>query len=100
MNDLIDILLLIIGLFFILTASIGLLRMPDLMVRMHAVSKAGTVGVGFVMLAVANHFADFGVTVRALSIILFLLGTAPVASHLIGRAAYKIGVPPVEKYGG
>lgn len=92
MTSIIDAILLIIGMFFILVAAIGLLRMPDLMIRMHAATKAGTVGAGFIMLAVANHFGELAVVIKAILIILFLLGTAPVASHLIGRAAYKIGI--------
>ena len=92
MNEIIDAILLLIGMFFILVASIGLVRMPDLMIRMHAATKAGTLGAGFVMLAVANHFAKLSVTIESIVIILFLFGTAPVAAHLIGRAAYKIGI--------
>ena len=49
MTELIDAVLLLIGMFFILVSSIGLLRMPDLMTRMHVATKAGTVGVGFVL---------------------------------------------------
>ena len=92
MTELIDAVLLLIGMFFILVSSIGLLRMPDLMTRMHAATKAGTVGVGFVLLAVANHFATLSVVVEAIVIIIFLFSTAPVGAHLIGRAAYIIGV--------
>jgi multicomponent Na+:H+ antiporter subunit G len=45
------------------------------------------------MAAVAVNFADLAITVRALAGIAFLVITAPVAAHLIGRAAYREGVP-------
>lgn len=70
MTELFDAILLLIGMFFILVSSIGMLKLPDLMTRMHGATKAGTVGVGFVLLAVANHFATLSVAVEAIVIIL------------------------------
>ena len=60
--------------------------------RMHASTKAGTLGAGLIMVAVAIHFAEVGITLRAAAAILFLLLTAPVAAHVIGRAAYRSGI--------
>lgn len=85
--------LLIIGSLFLLLASIGLIRFPDLFTRMQAATKAATLGVGCMLLAVAFYFQDFGVTIRAVLVINFFLMTAPVAAHMIGRAAYFIGTP-------
>jgi multicomponent Na+:H+ antiporter subunit G len=45
------------------------------------------------LLAAAVYFDDFGIGLRAIAVILFLLLTAPVAAHKIGRAAYFNGVP-------
>jgi multicomponent Na+:H+ antiporter subunit G len=81
------------GIALMVVAGIGLLRMPDLLTRMHASSKAGTLGAALVLLAVAVHFADAAITVRALVVCVFLLLTAPIASHVIARAAYRAGVP-------
>lgn len=92
MNHFFDAIFLVLGVSFILIASIGVLRMPDLMIRMHAATKAGTVGIGFLMLAVINHFSDLSVTVKAMAIGLFVISTAPIATHLIARAAYVVGV--------
>ncbi|GAP12152.1 multisubunit sodium/proton antiporter, MrpG subunit [Bellilinea caldifistulae] len=83
----------ILGAAFMLIASIGLLRMPDLFSRMSATSKAATLGAGLVMLAAALYFSESGITLRVLAIIVFLLLTVPVAAHMIGRAAYFDGVP-------
>jgi multicomponent Na+:H+ antiporter subunit G len=82
-----------IGLAFMTVAGIGLLRMPDLLTRMHASSKAGTLGAALVLAAVALHFGDAAITVRVVVVCVFLLLTAPVASHVIARAAYRTGVP-------
>ncbi len=86
-------LLIAVGAFFILIAGLGLVRMPDLFLRMSASTKAATLGVGCTLLGVALYFDNFAILIRAGAIIIFLLLTAPVAAHLIGRAAYQDGVP-------
>jgi multicomponent Na+:H+ antiporter subunit G len=86
-------LLLLLGAGFSLVAAIGVLRMPDFYVRMHAASKAGTLGAGLLLLAVALAAAEMGVIMRAIAAIVFLVITAPVAAHLLSRAAYGAGVP-------
>lgn len=85
--------LMIVGSFLMLVAAIGVLRMPDFSMRMHSSTKAGTLGIGMIFLSVAAHFSDLGVTTRVLAAILFLLLTAPVGAHVIGRAAYFLGTP-------
>ena len=64
---------------------------------MHASTKAGTLGSGLILVAVAVQFAEGTVIARAVAAILFLLMTAPVAAHLIGRAAFRTGVPMVDR---
>jgi len=81
------------GGFFCFVAGLGVLRLPDVLIRMHASTKAGTLGAGLILAAVAIHFADVATIGRAVVAILFLLITAPVAAHAIGRAAFKAGVP-------
>lgn len=85
--------LLVAGSGLLFVASLGILRMPDLLIRMHASTKAGTVGAGMIFTAVALHFGDtVSVSLSVLTII-FLLVTAPVAAHAIARAAYRMKVP-------
>jgi multicomponent Na+:H+ antiporter subunit G len=84
-------LLMLMGAAFMFVAALGLLRMPDLLMRMHAATKAGTLGAGLLLLSIAVYFHDPGVTMRALAAIVFLFLTAPVAAHVIGRAAYLTG---------
>ncbi|GGY00286.1 Na+/H+ antiporter subunit G [Litchfieldella qijiaojingensis] len=83
--------LLLTGASFMLLAAVGVLRLPDLLTRMHATTKAATLGVALVMLAVALHFAEVAVVARAFGVIVFVLMTAPVAAHVIGRAGYFLG---------
>ncbi|MBF8223863.1 monovalent cation/H(+) antiporter subunit G [Halomonas sp. 328] len=83
--------LIIAGGLFMLLASLGILRLPDLLTRMHATTKAAALGVILVMLAVALHFGEVGVVARSFAIIIFILMTAPVAAHVIGRAGYFVG---------
>ncbi|MEX0780134.1 MAG: monovalent cation/H(+) antiporter subunit G [Balneolales bacterium] len=90
--DIISGILLIAGAGFMLIASIGLVRLPDLLMRMHASTKAGTLGAGLILLGVSFAFTDTAITARVLTIIVFILLTAPVAAHLIGRAAYYVGM--------
>jgi multicomponent Na+:H+ antiporter subunit G len=92
MTDLLLALLLLLGGLFCFVAALGMLRLPDLLTRMHAATKAGTLGVGLLVLAAALYFAELGMTLRALTVALFVGLTAPVAAHLIGRAAYRAGV--------
>lgn len=90
-------LLLLAGGGFTLVAGLGLLRLPDALVRMHASTKAGTLGAGFILLAAALVFGDLGTSVRMGLTIAFLLLTAPIAAHLIGRAAYRTATPLSER---
>jgi multicomponent Na+:H+ antiporter subunit G len=87
-------LLLIIGAFFTLVAAVGVVRFPDVYTRMHAASKTGTVGSGVMLLAIAVNSGQFDVVTRAVAGIIFFLLTAPLAAHLLARAAYCTGVRP------
>jgi multicomponent Na+:H+ antiporter subunit G len=93
MSEVIALTLIFIGSAFLLLASVGVLRMPDLYMRLQASAKAATLGLGCLLLGLAVHFSDIAVTSRALLTIVFLVLTAPVAAHMIGRAAYIVGVP-------
>ena len=89
--------LLIVGSLFCLVAAVGMLRLPDTLIRMHAATKAGTLGTGFILAAEAVAADELGTTIRAVAVIVFLLLTAPVAAHLIGRAAYRRGIHLFDK---
>ena len=65
--------LLLIGSFLVLVAGIGVLRMPDLFLRMSATAKAGTLGTGLMVMAAAIYFNEFAIYTRALALIAFLI---------------------------
>ena len=90
-NDVVTAVLLITGGFFMLVGSIGLLRMPDLYMRMSATTKSVTLGVSFSLLGAAVHFNELGVGARVLATVAFVYLTAPIAAHMIGRAGYARG---------
>ena len=92
-RDLITLTFLILGTLLMVLAGIGLIRMPDLFLRMSAATKASTLGAGLSLIAVAVYFGELSITSRAVAIILFLLLTAPVAAHMMGRAAYADQTP-------
>lgn len=93
MNEIVTSALVILGGLFMLLAGVGVARMPDMFMRMQAATKAATLGVGCMLLAVAFHFGDLGVATRAVLVTAFMFLTAPVAAHVIARAAYSVGVP-------
>lgn len=92
MIDVLKSLLLLGGATFTLLAAVGIVRLPDLLTRMHAATKCATLGVMLVMAGVALHFAEEVVVARAMAIMLFVMLTAPVAAHVLGRAGYFVGV--------
>jgi multicomponent Na+:H+ antiporter subunit G len=88
--------LVVAGALFGALAGLGVLRLPDFYTRMHSASKAGAVGAGFILLAVALSSFDGAVALRAILGILFVLLTTPLSAHLLARAAYQVGVSPSE----
>jgi multicomponent Na+:H+ antiporter subunit G len=90
--ELLAAILIIAGSVFGLIAAIGMIRLPDTLIRMHAATKAGTLGAGLILAGAAFFFAELGLVLRALLTLMFLYLTAPVAAHLIGRAAYRSGI--------
>lgn len=91
MGEIVIAVLVLLGGFFCFVAGLGVLRLPDVLIRMHASTKAGTLGSGLILVGVAVHFGDTATITRAVATILFLLITAPVAAHMIGRAAFRSG---------
>ena len=93
MSDVLTIVLLITGTSFALLASVAVVRMPDLYTRMHGATKSATLGVGCTVLSAATGLGNMETTTVAILVIGFLFLTAPVAAHMIGRAAHRQQVP-------
>lgn len=85
--------MLVAGGIFTLLAAVGIVRLPDVYTRMHAASKAGTVGSGLMLAAAGIHSLDVAIFMRALAGFVFFVLTAPIAAHLVARAAHKAGYP-------
>lgn len=81
----------LIGVGFLVLAAIGVLRFSDPFQRMHAATKAGTLGAGFVVAGAMVALGTWGAILIGLGTILFLVLTVPVAGHLLGRTAYISG---------
>ncbi len=94
---------LLLGLFFMLVGSVGVLRMPDVYTRLHAAGMTDTMGAGFLLLGMALHTIEqmthgetgYGfVLVRLVLVYAFLLFTSPIATHALARAGLAGGVEP------
>ena len=87
-REVVSLLPIFLGTFFAFAAALGILRMPDLFLRMSMTTKAATFGVGSMLVASIIYFDELGIATRAAAIIIFLLLTAPVSAQMIGRAGY------------
>ena len=79
--------LILLGAVFSFIAALGLVRLPDIFTRMHASTKAGVLGSSLILIACGLYFGDGGAWARIVAAIFFLLLTAPIAAHMIGRAS-------------
>jgi multicomponent K+:H+ antiporter subunit G len=86
--------LLVVGGLFTLVGAIGMLRFKDFYMRLHAPTKATTLGVGGVLLAsMVIHWARGSWALHELLITLFLFVTAPVSANLLAKAALHLRTP-------
>jgi multicomponent Na+:H+ antiporter subunit G len=89
-------LLLLGGAAFTVIAALGVVRMEDVYVRMHASTKAATLGLMLVVAALALSVESAAMIEKALALFLLVLATAPVSAHLVGRAVWRV-MTPVER---
>ncbi len=90
------ILLLSLGVLILLLASAGLFVLRDALSRQHAATKAGSLGIVFIMAGTALLGGDWSWGWRALLIVLLVWLTMPVASHVLARAALREGSDAAE----
>ena len=84
----------LIGAFFLLVGAIGMVRLPDFYMRLHAPTKASTLGVGGVLAAsLLTGWAQGRFAVAELLITLFVFVTAPVSANLLAQAALHLRLP-------
>lgn len=85
------------GALFALIGAIGVLRMPDLFLRTSAATKASTFGLGLILLSVALALESLDTMTKCIAVIAFVFLTAPIAAHMITRAAYMDNAPLWDK---
>ena len=95
------IILILFGSIISVISAFGLLRLPDVYTRSHAATKSATLSVLACLLGAFLYFysKDGYVSIRLILGIIFVFITAPVAGHLICRAAYRSKVPLAENSG-
>jgi multicomponent Na+:H+ antiporter subunit G len=91
--------LLALGCFLIVVASIGIVRFPDFYSRMHPTGKSDTMGQALVLSGLMIYEGFSLVSIKLLIIIVFIFIANPTASHALAKAAYVAGVKPWEKGG-
>lgn len=93
MSALLSSLFLLAGSVICLLAAIGILRLPDFFMRMHATTKAGVAGCGLMLVGVGFAMPSVEMWMKVALAVVFLLMTTPIAGHLLARAGYVAGVP-------
>jgi multicomponent Na+:H+ antiporter subunit G len=74
-------------------AGLGVLRLPDTFARLQAGTKAASLGLAFLFAGTVLLEPSLPAAIKLTLAVLFQFITAPVAAHVIGRAAYRAGVP-------
>ncbi len=94
---LLSIIIMMVGLFFLAVGVVGLLRLPDVYTRLHATTKCDTMGAGLVLVSLALQ-SEFMDGVKLVIIAVFIWITNPTAAHVIAKAAWVTGFPPIKKF--
>ncbi|TVR66467.1 MAG: Na+/H+ antiporter subunit G [Gemmatimonadales bacterium] len=88
--------LLVIGCFFFLAGTVGLLRFPDLYCRLHALTKADALGLGFVTAGVALQLGAWHEILLLAALWLLVLSAAATVCHILASEALAQGVEPIQ----
>jgi multicomponent Na+:H+ antiporter subunit G len=97
MVDVLSAALLLAGVALSVVAGVGLVRFPDVFSRMHAATKPATLGILLVGSGAALRVDESSDALKILLVVAFQFVTAPVAAHMIGRAAYRTGAGAVDQ---
>ena len=91
--------LLLVGGFFVLVGSIGLVKMPDFFMRLHGPTKATTLGMASLLIAAMIFFSSTqeGISAKEILISLFLLITAPISGYMMIKSAIHHKLESIER---
>lgn len=92
MNDILIALFLLLGSFFTLISAIGIIRLPDVYMRMHAITKASSLATIFFLLALMIAHPTGRIVFGSILLLLFILLTAPISSHFLARVAHLMRI--------
>ena len=87
--DVISIVAIVLGVFFFAAGTVGLLRFPDTMTRLHALTKADNLGLGLVVLGLLPHAGSVTTGLKLVLIWLLVLFSSAVVSQLVARVARR-----------
>jgi multicomponent Na+:H+ antiporter subunit G len=90
--------LLMTGSLFMLVAAIGVVKLPDVYMRMHAITKAASLGAILMLAAVFLRYPQWVVGIEAMMVVLFVIFTSPIGAHMIARVSHRMKVPIGEGY--
>lgn len=93
MIDWIIAILIILASLFMLVAALGIVKLRDVYMRMHAITKASSLSIVLFLFAVVISYPSAETIVGALMVIVFIIATAPVASHMIARVSHMMRIP-------
>jgi len=93
----VTVILAVLGGFFFLVGTVGLLRLPDFYTRTHAATKCDTLGAGSILVALALYTGFEFDALKIVGIAAFILLTSPTTGHALARAAFRGGLQPWTK---
>jgi multicomponent Na+:H+ antiporter subunit G len=96
-TEIIAAILMLLGTVIMILGSLGVLRFGDVFLRMHAATKSGTLGIGFLLVGVALYFGEALITIKlaVLTAIYFL--TSPIGAQVLAHAAHSAKIPLVKE---
>lgn len=91
-------LLMILGSLFVLVSVVGLLRLPDLYMRMHATTKTTSFGVVMILLGAVLALPNLETIIKGFLVIIFIFLTTPLGSHMISKAGHILKIKKTDSY--
>lgn len=94
-RDLVTVICLFGGLFFVFAGAIGVIRLPDFFTRLHAAGMTDTLGAELILFALILQADGWQMIAKLLLVAFFLFVTSPTATHAVAHAAYRAGQKPM-----
>ena len=89
---------LILGALFILISAIGILRLPDLYMRMHASTKTTSLGIFLLLVGALLAMPDISTIIKGILVVVFTFLTSPLGAHMVSKAGHLLKVGKAKNY--